>query len=164
MKRTNKLSLAAVLTLAVLVLSSQAIFAQTCDSTGVGQGNRNLTFVDANGDGVNDNAPNHDGDGIPNGQDPDYVRTGTGRGQGFIDIDGDGINDNVQDFDGDGIPNGKDSDYTKPLDGSGRKMMRGSGTRGTASGMSGFIRGSGTGTCISGSSSSIRTVGGRRGR
>lgn len=29
-------------------------------------------FVDANGDGYNDNAPDADGDGIPNGRDEDY--------------------------------------------------------------------------------------------
>lgn len=38
-------------------------------------------FVDENGDGINDLAPDHDGDGIPNGQDADWVknkRDGTG--------------------------------------------------------------------------------------
>lgn len=38
-------------------------------------------FVDENGDGINDLAPDHDGDGVPNGQDPDWVknkRDGTG--------------------------------------------------------------------------------------
>ena len=38
-------------------------------------------FVDEDGDGVNDLAPDHDGDGIPNGQDPDWVKNkedGTG--------------------------------------------------------------------------------------
>jgi len=59
-------------------------------------------FVDLNGDGYNDNAPDHDGDGIPNGLDKDYIkfkRNGQGQGQGrrmrFIDLDGDGINDNA---------------------------------------------------------------------
>ncbi len=37
-------------------------------------------FVDLNGDGINDNAPDADGDGIPNGQDPDYVRAQDGTG------------------------------------------------------------------------------------
>ena len=31
-------------------------------------------FIDENGDGFNDNAPDHDGDGIPNRIDPDYRR------------------------------------------------------------------------------------------
>ena len=54
-------------------------------------------FVDENGDGYNDNAPDHDDDGIPNGMDPDYSRpqAGAGRGGcGFVDENGDGINDN----------------------------------------------------------------------
>ena len=53
-------------------------------------------FVDRNGDGYNDNAPDHDGDGIPNGQDPDYQGAGKGKmQQRFVDTDGDGIADNV---------------------------------------------------------------------
>ena len=54
-------------------------------------------FVDLNGDGYNDNAPDHDGDGIPNGLDPDYTGSKMHNGNGphaFIDLDGDGINDN----------------------------------------------------------------------
>ncbi len=39
-------------------------------------------FVDANGDGYNDNAPDADGDGIPNGQDPDYIKPADGSGAG----------------------------------------------------------------------------------
>ena len=56
-------------------------------------------FVDENGDGYNDNAPDHDGDGIPNGVDPDYdgTKNRMGKGsKGFVDADGDGINDNLQ--------------------------------------------------------------------
>ncbi len=53
-------------------------------------------FVDENGDGYNDNAPDHDGDGIPNGQDADYQGAGKGkRQQRFVDTNGDGIADNV---------------------------------------------------------------------
>lgn len=51
-------------------------------------------FVDANGDGYNDNAPDHDGDGIPNGLDDDYVGPNKGKNK-FVDLDGDGINDNA---------------------------------------------------------------------
>jgi len=56
-------------------------------------------FVDENGDGYNDNAPDHDGDGIPNGLDPDYngPKNRLGKGsKGFVDLNGDGINDNIQ--------------------------------------------------------------------
>jgi hypothetical protein len=99
-------------------------------------------FVDANGDGYNDNAPDHDGDGIPNGRDADYSgaksRKGNGA-KGFVDADGDGINDNALDDDNDGIPNGQDSDYTRPQDGSGRANQYGKGntgrSKGTGSGM-----------------------------
>jgi hypothetical protein len=38
-------------------------------------------FVDIDGDGINDNAIDSDGDGIPNGQDPDYVKPNDGTGQ-----------------------------------------------------------------------------------
>ncbi len=100
-------------------------------------------FVDENGDGINDNAPDADGDGIPNGQDPDYVgsqmRAGHGA-KGFVDLDGDGINDNALDADGDGIPNGQDPDYVRPMDGTGAKRAFGK-----MSGM-GSTLGTGTGT------------------
>ena len=82
-------------------------------------------FIDADGDGYNDNAADHDGDGIPNGMDDDYTgaknRKG-GRTMGFIDANGDGINDNAMDHDGDGIPNGQDEDFVRPQDGSGGNM------------------------------------------
>lgn len=53
-------------------------------------------FVDEDGDGYNDNAPDHDGDGIPNGVDDDYTPPGLQNGKkGFVDLDGDGINDNA---------------------------------------------------------------------
>jgi len=60
-------------------------------------------FVDADGDGYNDNAPDHDGDGIPNGLDPDF--TGKNK-KGFVDLDGDGINDNAGFNKGKGNKNG----------------------------------------------------------
>ena len=53
-------------------------------------------FVDANGDGYNDNAPDEDGDGIPNGLDPDYTGPKHQYGKkAFVDLDGDGIDDNT---------------------------------------------------------------------
>lgn len=56
-------------------------------------------FVDKNGDGYNDNAPDHDGDGIPNGLDPDYLKLKQrkkGSDLPYVDLDGDGINDNLR--------------------------------------------------------------------
>ena len=54
--------------------------AQVCDGSG-------KNFVDLDGDGFNDNAPDHDADGIPNGLDPDYIKgaqDGTGYQNGSL--------------------------------------------------------------------------------
>jgi hypothetical protein len=101
-----------------------------------GQGVRGIGFVDENGDGYNDNAPDIDGDGIPNGMDEDYVgsQMRKGNGKGFVDADGDGINDNALDSDGDGIPNGQDPDYVRPQDGTGQKRGYGNANAGSALG------------------------------
>ncbi len=40
-----------------------------------------IFFVDQNGDGICDLAYDHDNDGIPNGQDPDFQRPQDGTGQ-----------------------------------------------------------------------------------
>ncbi|MCK5852999.1 hypothetical protein KAH27_08235 [bacterium] len=62
-----------------------------------GQMKHGQNFVDKDGDGYNDNAPDHDGDGIPNGLDPDWQKIQKGKKKHkFVDIDGDGINDNIQ--------------------------------------------------------------------
>ncbi len=51
-------------------------------------------FVDKDGDGFHDYAPDQDQDGIPNGRDADYQGAGKGqRRQNFVDQDGDGIAD-----------------------------------------------------------------------
>ncbi len=78
-------------------------------------------FVDHNGDGYNDNAPDHDGDGVPNGLDPDWRRSSRWGGKRFVDANGDGINDNAPDHDGDGIPNGMDADFRGPRTRNGRR-------------------------------------------
>lgn len=83
-------------------------------------GNGPGEFIDENGDGYNDLAPDEDGDGIPNYADEDYVRPEGGQGNGpgnFVDEDGDGYNDNAPDEDGDGIPNYADEDFVPPRDG-----------------------------------------------
>jgi hypothetical protein len=88
-----------------------------------------------------------DGDGIPNGQDPDFsgakIRSGNANG-GFVDLDGDGVNDKAMDDDGDGIPNGQDPDYTQPEDGSGN-MYRHQNKVMTQNGSGGYGPGDGTG-------------------
>ena len=89
-----------------LLLGLNTLSAQ--DTTKVRHAGKHHKFVDKDGDGYNDNAPDHDGDGIPNGLDPDwqkivkYKGRGPGQGKGhkrkFIDLDGDGINDYLQGY------------------------------------------------------------------
>jgi hypothetical protein len=87
----------------LLLFSSGVILGQ--DSTSIKKNISNKgkehhkNFVDANGDGYNDNAPDHDGDGIPNGIDPDYIKLKKRKNTkslNYIDSNGDGINDNLQ--------------------------------------------------------------------
>jgi len=116
-------------------------------------------FVDENGDGYNDNAPDADGDGIPNGQDEDYTgpKTRKGNAKGFVDADGDGVNDNAMDADGDGVPNGQDPDFVRPQDGSGQKKGQAKGKmKGNGSGM-------GTSDCDGSGSKGKQNKGGKGG-
>ena len=59
--------LTTTITLFALFLAMPAIQAETSN----GQGK---VYIDADNDGFNDNAPDHDGDGIPNGLDEDYIK------------------------------------------------------------------------------------------
>ena len=103
--KITKTILASLVLLGIAVLFNP-VAAQTTITHGV-------NFVDENGDGFNDNAPDADGDGIPNGQDPDYTSKNGGSGNTFVEENGDGINDNARDADGDGIPNRMDNDFVK---------------------------------------------------
>ncbi len=134
--------------LAAMTLGVQQLQAQDFGGNGFGQGPG--MFLDENGDGINDLAPDADGDGIPNGMDDDYVRPADGVrfGQGpgmFLDENGDGINDLAPDADGDGIPNGMDDDYVRLADGSGFSHRHGAGMNGGRRGAGGFGPGDGTG-------------------
>ena len=149
MKHLTLTSLKAVLTASLIFTFSLSAQTTDCDGTGAGtgQGQETKGFVDQNNDGINDNAKDTDGDGIPNGKDADYKGTFTRAGHGvggFVDEDGDGINDNAFDEDGDGIPNGMDEDFIRKQDGSGRMNKFGS-----ASGKGSMNKGAGmgTGTC-----------------
>lgn len=77
--------------------------AQDTTKTKDKQTQRTQHFVDKDGDGYNDNAPDHDGDGVPNCLDPDWRKLKKEKGKGkklrFVDLDGDGINDNLQSSD-----------------------------------------------------------------
>ena len=102
--KITKMILTSIALLGIAVLFNP-VAAQT-----TGQG---VNFVYLNGDGYNDNAPDADGDGIPNGRDDDYTSKNGGSGNTFVDADGDGINDNARDHDNDGTPNGMDPDFVK---------------------------------------------------
>ncbi len=76
-------------------LAQDSLKAGQSDQTGGETTKHGPRFVDENGDGFNDNAPDHDGDGIPNGLDPDYQGQKNRHRRGFQDLDGDGIDDNL---------------------------------------------------------------------
>jgi len=85
-----------VLFAATLLLSYISVSAQTQDQSKPNPpAQHGKNFIDNNGDGYNDNAPDHDGDGIPNGLDPDYTGPKLQRNK-FVDLNGDGINDNAK--------------------------------------------------------------------
>jgi hypothetical protein len=76
MKRTTiQISLAALLIVFAAAANAQDF--------GPGQGTGTCQFIDEDGDGFNDLAPDTDGDGIPNGLDPDYVKPEDGTGSQF---------------------------------------------------------------------------------
>src|SRR3989339_1512946 len=79
----------------IMLLGVFAMYAEiSAQTTTTPPTNHGKGFVDKNGDGYNDNAPDHDGDGIPNGLDPDYTGPKLQRNK-FVDLNGDGINDNA---------------------------------------------------------------------
>lgn len=138
MRRINSWWMMALAIMAVVLLGmNPGVLAQATE--------HGSHFVDQNGDGYNDNAPDADGDGIPNGQDPDYVagsQNGQREDKGFKDENGDGINDLAPDADGDGIPNGQDPDYVRPQDGTGYQEQNGNGN---GHGVRGFVDENGDG-------------------
>lgn len=86
--------LIAIMILVAVAFTYSNIMAQTQDPPPPKEHGKK--FVDENGDGYNDNAPDHDGDGIPNGLDPDYLALKNKNARGkFVDLDGDGIKDNA---------------------------------------------------------------------
>lgn len=76
MNKTISLYLTIILALGLIFTMPGLSAAQTCQGDGP-------NFEDLNGDGFNDNAPDDDGDGIPNGLDEDYVKPGDGSGHKY---------------------------------------------------------------------------------
>ena len=67
--------------LAILLTALLAVGANAQDfGPGNGDGTGVCRFIDEDGDGFNDLAPDADGDGIPNSLDPDYVKPRDGTG------------------------------------------------------------------------------------
>jgi hypothetical protein len=64
-----------------LLLASSASAQEANPTPGSNDDSGMCLFIDEDGDGFNDLAPDADGDGIPNGLDPDYVRPEDGEGQ-----------------------------------------------------------------------------------
>jgi len=74
-------TLAKISSVFALVLFITVFFTSEANAQQYGGGKKaNKGFVDVNGDGINDNALDADGDGIPNGQDADFVRPQDGTG------------------------------------------------------------------------------------
>ena len=80
MKTVTSTVLMIMLIIGMILLAYTGIQAETRNRTGT-------NFVDLDGDGFNDNAPDHDGDGIPNGLDPDYIKSAQD-GTGYQNGDG----------------------------------------------------------------------------
>jgi hypothetical protein len=118
-----------------------------------------IAFIDENGDGINDLAKDHDGDGVPNGQDPDWARPadgtgykeqykkGAGTATAAADAKGGYAYQLTRDDDGDGVPNGQDPDWVKPADGTGYRAEHKIGKGSFRTGLQGAGRMTGAGVC-----------------
>ena len=119
--------------LAITFSFTNVLFAQDSLANKIREKNKRMYFVDKNGDGYNDNAPDHDGDGIPNGLDPDWQKKkGKEKKQKrrFIDLDGDGINDYLQEGGlKEGVDGRRESLNQQSDDGKGSKKQKRKGKR-----------------------------------
>lgn len=108
-----------------------AFYFTTIDASAQTTGKKNgKTFVDLNGDGICDNFQtgygfDDDGDGIPNGQDPDYVKPKDGSGKKFMHGN---MSKNKFGKGGFGPGDGTGNSGLGPKDGTGYGAASGSGT------------------------------------
>ncbi len=137
------------------VLAAIVLMTAAANAQGFGPGDGICNFIDEDGDGFNDLAPDADGDGIPNGLDPDYVRPQDGTGNHFgMNQDG---NLFAKSFGEDGMGNMNRFGFVYgPGDGSGEGAGPGDGT--------GFGPGTGTGDCDGDGTATGENVNGRHGR
>ena len=89
-----------LLSIITSIFLTSNLYAQDSTQAQIKDADKDNEFVDKDNDGYNDNAPDHDGDGIPNGLDPDWQKLQKEKKKAkkkkFVDLDGDGINDNLQ--------------------------------------------------------------------
>ena len=141
----------------LLTVLSMIMFASLAMAQGFGPGDGTgeCNFIDEDGDGFNDNAPDADGDGIPNGMDEDYVRPEDGSGNMYRKGQVDGFSvQNTEFAKGMGNGPGQGQGYG-PGDGTGIGVGPGDGT--------GF--GPGNGDCIDGGAATkVESRGNRGGR
>jgi hypothetical protein len=145
----SMITLAAVI---ITLFAASMVFAQ---DFGPGQGTGECQFIDEDGDGFNDLAPDADGDGIPNGMDDDYVRPQDGTGNQFRygslgEMGGQGFGAVGNDLVAKGMGSGNGYGLG---DGTGSGVGPGDGT--------GF--GPGTGECLDGADASTSSAVSRRG-
>ena len=98
-----------------LISTANPVFAQAGGQWGNGPGE----FIDENGDGFNDLAPDADGDGIPNSLDEDYVRPQDGSGAGYGGGEGHGSGNGPADGSGNRHGGGGNGTGVGPGDGTG---------------------------------------------
>ena len=115
-----------ILLMAILLTALLAVGANAQDGgPRNGEGNGVCQFIDEDGDGFNDLAPDADGDGIPNGLDPDYVKPEDG--SGLMNRYAHQYGELFRRYFGEDVVAGEDGLHYGPGDGTGASGMMGDG-------------------------------------